>query len=101
MGERAIINSVSIVVDFGKVTQTIGVGENTTNAYSKLLNLLPNYPLLVGHVVAINGDTCILTLLDGGVITARGVGVVGAAYYVRNGLIESASPDLVLSEIII
>jgi hypothetical protein len=43
----------------------------------------------------------VLTLLDGGVITARGTGVAGLNYYVRNGLIESAAPNLASSEIVI
>jgi hypothetical protein len=99
--ERAIINGVAINVEFGKVSQTITVGENTTNAYSKLLNLLPAQPLLVGQLVSTVGDVSILTLLDGGVITARGSGTVGANYYVRNGLIESAAPNLGMNEIVI
>jgi len=98
--ERAIINSVAISVELGKVRQTIGVGENTTNPYSKLLNLLPAQPLLVGELVSSFDGKSILTLLDGGVITARGNGVVGANYYVRNGLIESVAPDLGLLELV-
>ena len=101
MGERAIINSVAISVEFGKVSQSIGIGENTNNAYSKLMHLLPAQPLLVGKVSAVSGDIAILTLLDNGVITARGTGVVGSNYYVRNGLIESAAPNLTLEEIVI
>ncbi len=99
--ERAIINGVAISVEFGKVRQTITVGENTSNAYAKLMNLLPAQPLLVGNVVSTYSDKSVLTLLDGGVITARGTGTVGQNYYVRNGLIESAAPNLTLSEIVI
>ena len=102
MGESGIINSVSIGVEFGKVSQTITIGENTSNAYSKLTALLPHYPLLVGTLSAIYGDgMAILTLLGGGVITARGAGVVGQNYYVRNGLIESSAPNLTPEEIVI
>jgi hypothetical protein len=101
MNERAIINSVAISVEFGKVSQSIGIGENTNNAYSKLMHLLPSQPLLVGTVAAVSGDIAILTLLDGGVITARGAGTVGSNYYVRNGLIESAAPNLRQEEIVI
>jgi hypothetical protein len=99
--ERAIINGISVDVEFGKVRQNITVGENTSNAYAKLLNLLPTQPLLVGNVITSYGDKSILTLLDGGVITARGTGTVGLNYYVRNGLIESAAPNLASSEIVI
>jgi hypothetical protein len=111
MNERAIINSISIDAYIYKdaqsgsqelqVSQKIGIGENTNNAYSKLMHLLPAQPLLVGTVAAVSGDIAILTLLDGGVITARGVGVVGSNYYVRNGLIESAAPNLRQEEIVI
>lgn len=101
MNERAIINGVSIDVEFGKVRQNITVGEQTNNAYSKLLHLLPSQPLLVGTIAATYGDNAILTLLDGGVITARGTGTVGNNYYVRNGVIESAAPNLTLNEIVI
>lgn len=100
-GERAIINGVSIDVEFGKVSQQITLGEQTTNAYSKLLNLLPAQPLLVGQLVTSYDDMSILTLLDGGVITARGTGTTGLNYYVRNGLIESVAPNLTLSEVVI
>jgi len=99
--ERAIINGVSISVELGKVRQTITLGESTTNAYSKLLNLLPAQPLLVGNVIAAYDDKAVLALLDGGVITARGTGTVGQNYYVRNGLIESEAPNLMSSEIVI
>lgn len=101
VAERAIINGVSISVEFGRVSQSITVGEQTTNAYSKLLNLLPSQPLLVGQLVSTYNEISILTLLDGGVITARGTGTVGQNYYVRNGLIESAAPNLIPNEIVI
>ncbi|CAB4202557.1 hypothetical protein UFOVP1367_23 [uncultured Caudovirales phage] len=99
--ERAIINGVSINAEFSKVTQSVTVGEQTTNAYSRLLSILPAQPLLVATLVSTINDVSILTLLDGGVITARGSGVVGDRYYVRNGLIESAAPNLTQVEIVI
>ena len=104
--ERAIVNGVAIEAntDAGgaiKVRQTITVGEQTDNVYTRLLNLLPSPPLLVGRLVSSNSEVSLLTLLDGGVITARGTGTIGANYYVRNGLIESAAPSLALSEIVI
>ena len=101
IAERAIINGVAISAEFGKVSQTITVGENTNNSYSKLMYLLPSQPLLVGTLVSTTNDTSILTLLDGGVITARGTGTVGANYYVRNGFIESDAPNLTQVEIVI
>lgn len=104
-GERATVNGVEInavsTKDSTTVRQTLSFGENTNNPYSKLLYLLPTSPLLVGKVASVYGDNAILTLLDGGVITARGTGVVGKNYYVRNGLIESDAPDLVLNEVVI
>jgi hypothetical protein len=99
--ERAIINGVSVDVEFGKIRQTITVGEQTTNAYAKLLDLLPKQPLLVGTLVSTYDDVSILTLIDGGVVTVRGTGTVGQNYYVRNGLIESQAPNLTASEIVI
>ena len=100
-GERAIINGVSIDVDFSKVRQIITLGDQTSNIYAKLIALMPQYPLLVGRLVSTSGDISVLTLLDGGVITARGTGTVGNNYYVRNGFIETAAPNLTQVEIVI
>jgi hypothetical protein len=55
----------------------------------------------VGNLISTYDDMAILTLLGGGVITARGSGTVGLNYYVRNGLIESVAPDLTAVDIVI
>lgn len=64
------------------------------NPYKALLDLLPSSPLLVGDVVAVNGDVAVVELPGGGLVQARGQTVVGAHVFVRGGVIEGEAPAL-------
>lgn len=67
-----------------------------TNQYHRLLELLPNDPLLVGEVTAHNADgTSEITLPDGGIFTARRQAVaVGLQAFVQAGEVKGEAPDL-------
>lgn len=68
-----------------------------TNPYRALLDLLPEAPLLVGEVTAVNPDeTRTVELPGGGEIRARGTAVLGARVFVRDGLIEGTAPALTI-----
>ena len=64
--------------------------------YRRLLELLPQSPLLVGTVVAVNADgTSTVALPDGGTLVVRGTSVaVDEDAFVRDGVIEGAAPVL-------
>lgn len=98
---RGVVNSISVSADFGKVSQTLTIGEETANVWQGFKDLLPRDPLLVGMLVSTDGQTSLMTLIDGGVIRIRGTGVVGSKYYIRAGRIENEAPNLVVSEIVI
>lgn len=99
--ERATVNGVSIDVEFGKVRQMIGLGNQSTNLFSRFKRALPDQPLLVGQLVSTDGMTSIMTLIGGGVVSVRGTGISGKNYYTRNGIIESEAPQLEPFEIVI
>jgi hypothetical protein len=66
-----------------------------TNVYRALLELLPQDPLLVGTVTAVNADaTRTVQLPGGGFVRARGDAAVAATVFVRGGVIEGAAPAL-------
>lgn len=66
-----------------------------TNLYRALLELLPQEPLQVGNVTAINADaTRTVEIPGGGEIRARGEALVGDRVFVRDGLIEGPAPAL-------
>ena len=64
------------------------------NAYREFMALMPDQPLEVGEVTSITGGVAIITLPGGGVIQARGGGVVGQRVFVRAGVIEGEAPTL-------
>ncbi|OGB58453.1 MAG: hypothetical protein A2503_10245 [Burkholderiales bacterium RIFOXYD12_FULL_59_19] len=69
----------------------------TANLYRALQELLPQSPLQVATVTAINTGqgTCTVTWPGGSVQTVRGAGVaVGSNAFVRDGIIEGAAPSL-------
>lgn len=99
--EKATVTGNAINVEFGKVRQTLTFGENSTNLYARLIGMLPKSPLLVGTIVSLYEDNAIVSLIGSGVVTVRGTGIVGQNYYIRNGLIESAAPNLNAVEIVI
>lgn len=66
-----------------------------TNVYRALLALLPEDPLQVGDVTAVNADgTVTLTLPGGGQLRARGEANNGARVFVRGGIVEGPAPAL-------
>lgn len=98
---RGIVNSVAISANLGNVSQTVQIGEETANVWSAFKQILPSEPLLVGTLSSTDGQTSLMTLVDGGVIRVRGTGSVNAKYYLRAGRIENEAPNLVLSEIVV
>lgn len=66
-----------------------------TNPLRALLDLLPEEPLQVGDVTAVNADgTRTIELPGGGEIRARGDAALSARVFVRGGLIEGPAPAL-------
>jgi hypothetical protein len=98
---RGIVNSVSITANLNEVWQTVQIGEETSNVWSVFKQILPREPLLVGVLSGTDGQTSLMTLIDGGVISVRGTGTVGSKYYVRAGRIENEAPNLAQAEIVI
>jgi hypothetical protein len=96
-----VVNSVGISANLGKVSQTITIGEETANVWQGFKELLPRDPLLVGTLSNTDGQTSLMTLIDGGVIRVRGTGTVNSKYYIRAGRIENEAPNLVVSELVI
>lgn len=71
------------------------------NVWALFKSVVPDQPLLIGTVSAINDDgTSVLTMLDGATLTVRGTSVaVGSKAYARAGVIEGEAPDLSFYEI--
>ena len=67
-----------------------------TNPYLAFLALLPNHPLQLATITAIDGEVARLVLPGGGVLTARGAGTgaVGDQVFVRDGVIEGQAPPM-------
>lgn len=95
---RGIVAGVQVQVqrDQGlKVRQTLTLGEDAPNAWSRFSRLLPTDPLLVGEILANHGDgTATVQPPAGGTMRVRGTGTVGQNVYVRGGRIEGAAPAL-------
>ena len=98
---HGIVNSVSVTANLKEVWQTIQIGEETANVWSVFKKILPREPLLVGTLSSTDGQTSLITLIDGGVISVRGTGTTGAKYYVRASRIENEAPNLIQSEIVV
>jgi hypothetical protein len=69
------------------------------NPYAEFKKLLPNEPLLVGEVAAVDGTEAVITLPDGRTLRARGQASVGQTVFVRGGRIEGEAPALSLVQI--
>lgn len=65
-----------------------------SNAYSTLMGLLPQRPLQLGEVESAIGDVCVVALVEGGKVTARGSASVGQRVFVRDSVIEATAPTL-------
>ena len=64
------------------------------NPYRVLLDLLPQTPLQVGDVTAIDNGVATITLPGGGTTNARGAAQVGDRVFFRDGVIEGTAPAL-------
>jgi hypothetical protein len=42
-----------------------------------------------------------MTLIDGGVVSVRGAGIVGGKYYIRSGRIEGDAPNMTQQEVVV
>lgn len=98
---KGIVNSVSIEASLSKVSQTLQIGEETANIWTAFTGLLPRDPLLVGTIASVTGETSVVTLLDGGVVSVRGTGTVGGKVYIRAGRIEGPAPTMTQNEIVV
>lgn len=66
----------------------------SANPYTRLLALLPQYPLQVGDVIEFSDGVATIELPGGGISQARGTTTIGARVFFRDGLIEGPAPDL-------
>lgn len=66
------------------------------NPYKALLDILPQTPVQLGTVSAVEGGTCLIALEGGGTLWARGSAAVADRVFVRDGVIESTAPSLPL-----
>ena len=69
------------------------------NFYKLFRDLLPEPPLLVGTVTLVGTGVHEITLVDGGVLTARGNATLGQKVFVRDGVIEGEAPNLAIESI--
>lgn len=72
---------------------------NNTNAYRRLIALLPNNDMDIGDVLSVNTDGCLVKLLNGRETRAKGNAVPGDFVYVQGGVIVGPAPVLSTVEI--
>jgi hypothetical protein len=65
-----------------------------SNLYAQFRHLLPNPPLLVGEVIAVDGGVATIEIPGGGRVQARGQATVGQKVFCRDGVTEGEAPDL-------
>ena len=70
-----------------------------SNAYRRLIALLPETPTDIGEVIGTGADGCTVQLLTGDRASVRGSATVGALVYVRDGAIQGPAPVLATVEI--
>jgi len=64
------------------------------NLYQQFRALLPEVPLQVGTVVAVEAGAVTVALPGGGLLKARGTAEIGQTVFVRDGVVESVAPSL-------
>ena len=69
------------------------------NLFNQFKKLLPGAPVLMGGVVAKDGDLLTIEQLGGGLVRARGEGEIGDRLFVRDGAVEGKAPALPMVEI--
>lgn len=69
------------------------------NLYKVFKALIPDQPLQVGTVIALQTGQCIIELPGGGRVTGRGDASIGQKVFVRDGVIEGQAPDLTVQVI--
>ncbi len=104
VNHHGVVNSVSITASLSAsdvdVTQTLTIGEQTTNQYARFRQLLSMAPVIVAAVISDNGDGSVVVRLAGGQRQrVRGSGSVGQSVYIRDGVVEGAAPSLSLTEL--
>jgi hypothetical protein len=66
------------------------------NLYQQFRSLLPDPPLQVGTIIAVNGGVATVQMPGDGLLKARGTALVGQKVFVRDGVIEAIAPNLTL-----
>lgn len=69
------------------------------NLYRAFRDLMPEAPLLVGVVTAVETGGCVIELPDGSAVFARGEASMGQPVFVRDGVIQGNAPMLPVIEI--
>ncbi len=69
------------------------------NLFKRFERLLPQHPLRVGDVTAVDGTTVTVTEYGGGPVHVRGEATVGSMVYFSDSVIEGPAPDLPLEVI--
>lgn len=69
------------------------------NLFKRFERLLPQNPLRVADVIAVDGTTVLVEEVGGARFKVRGTATVGTRVYVRNQVIEGPAPDLPLEVI--
>lgn len=64
------------------------------NIYQQFKALIPDPPLLVGTVIAVQPGQCVIALPGGSQVTGRGSASLGQKVFIRGGLIEGQAPNL-------
>lgn len=67
---------------------------NSRNPYKRLLDLLPQRPLLVGQVIDYADGVATIQEPGGGISNARGEATIGDDVFFRDGAIEGPAPSL-------
>lgn len=98
---KGIVNSVSITANLPTVTMTLTIGRSTSNVFTSFVELLPEDIIKVATVSSTTGTSSLVTLIDGGVETVKGLGVVGTNVYIKGGEIVSKAPTLPTSTVIV